>query len=52
MLKEIKTAEAISFFVIFLLLVAFHYVYTLRNEQSHFGFHARYLSGKRMSFST
>ena len=52
MLKEIKTAEAISFFVIFLLLVAFHYVHTLRIEQSHSGFDPRYVSGKCMSFST
>ena len=37
MLKETKNAEAISFFVMFLLLVAFHYAHTLRIEQSHSG---------------
>ena len=45
MLKETKTEETISFFVMFLLLVPFHYVNTLRIEQSHPGSDAPYVSG-------
>ena len=42
MLKETRTEETIRFFVIFLLLVAFHYGHTLRFKQSHSGSDARY----------
>ena len=44
MLKEIKTEETFSFFVMFLLLAAFHYAHTLRIEQPHSGFDPRYVS--------
>ena len=44
MLKETKTEETISFFVMFLLLVPFHYAHTLRIEQLHSGSDPRCVS--------